>query len=85
MKTEFSISKLRKLVDGQNFSWNWTASQGHSGGTLIGVKQGDLDAEEMDEEEFFSSIKIRNRGGEFCWEIINVYGHVQHEIKGHFL
>jgi hypothetical protein len=47
MKTEFSISELRKLVDGQNFSWNWTASQGNSGGTLIRVKQGDLDAEEM--------------------------------------
>jgi hypothetical protein len=54
----------------------------HSGVTLIGVKQGDLDAEEMDEGGFFSSVKTRNRGCDFYWDIINVYGPVQCELKG---
>jgi hypothetical protein len=54
MKREFSISELRCLVGDSIFSWNWTASNGHSGGTLIGVRQGDLDAVEMDEGIFFS-------------------------------
>jgi exonuclease III len=85
MKIEFTLSELRNLVDGQNFSWNWSASQGHLGGSLIGVKQGYLDAEEMDEGKFFSSVRIRNREGDFCWEAINVYDPVQLELKGQFL
>jgi hypothetical protein len=28
----------------------------------------------MDEGRFCSSIKIRNKGDGFCWEVINVYG-----------
>jgi hypothetical protein len=55
------------------------------GGTLIGVRQGDLDAEEMGEGRFYSSIRIRNRDDGFCWEVINVYGSVQYEHKGQFL
>jgi exonuclease III len=54
MKTHFSLANLRNLVGGQRFSWNWTSARGHSGGTLIGVKQGDLDAKEMGEGEHFS-------------------------------
>jgi exonuclease III len=53
MKREVSISELRGLVGNSNFYWNWTASNGHSGGTLIRVRQGDLDAVEMDEGIFF--------------------------------
>jgi hypothetical protein len=30
------------------------------------VRQGELDAKEMDEGKFFSSVKIRNRGDNFC-------------------
>jgi hypothetical protein len=37
-------------------------------------------------KEFFSqSVKIRDRGGDFCWEIINIYGPVKIELKGLFL
>jgi hypothetical protein len=59
--------------------------KGTQGGTLIGVRQGELDAKKMDEGRFFSSVKIRNRGDDFFWEIINVYGSVQYELKGQFL
>jgi exonuclease III len=65
MKREFSISELRGLVGNSNFSWNWTACSGHSGGTLIGVKQGDLDAVEMDEGKNFKCENKRKRG-DFC-------------------
>jgi hypothetical protein len=85
MKREFALSELRNLVGGSSFSWNWTASQVHSQGTLIGIRQGDLDVVEMDEGKFFSSVKIRNNEDAFCWEIINVYGPVKQELKGHFL
>jgi hypothetical protein len=39
----------------------------------------------MDEGRFFSSVKIKDRGGNFCWEIINVYGSLKTELKGMFL
>jgi hypothetical protein len=70
-------------VSGLSYSWKWIAAQGHSGGTLTGVKQGDLDVEEIEEGKYFSSIKIRNKEGNFVWEVINVYGPVKSE-KGIF-
>jgi exonuclease III len=85
IKEDFNQWELRALCDQGNFSWNWTPARGHSRGTLVGVKQGDLDAVEMDAEEFFSSIKIINRCDNFEWEVINVYGPVQHEKKAGFL
>jgi hypothetical protein len=63
MKENFSIAKLRGLVTGQNFAWNWTMSAGH---LLLRVKQGDLDATVMDEGKFFSSMTIENRKDNFC-------------------
>lgn len=54
-------------------------------GTLVGVKQGDLDVIEMDSGEFFSSIKIENRGDKLQWEVINMYGPVQLKTKAAFL
>jgi hypothetical protein len=50
-----------------------------SGGTFIGVRQGDLDAVEMDEGKFFSSIQIENRHDTFVWEFINSYDPVKAE------
>jgi hypothetical protein len=79
MKATFTFSELRNYVSGMSFSWNWPVAQGRSGGG--GVKQGDLDTEEMEEGEIFSSIKIQNREDDFVWEVINVYGHVKNEKK----
>jgi hypothetical protein len=40
----------------------------------LGVKQGDLDAIEMDEGRYFSSMSVENKKDKLCSEIINVYG-----------
>lgn len=85
IKKEYNISELRELSNNQPFSWNWVEAKGHSGGILIGVKQGDLDATEMSNGEFQSSIKIKDQRDGFQWEIINVYGPVQIERKASFL
>jgi exonuclease III len=79
MKEHFTIAELRELVSGQSFSWNWTTSASHSGGTLLGVKQGDLDAIDMDEERYFLSINVENKKDKCSWKIINVYGLVKTE------
>jgi len=81
IKRYFTIIELKNLVDGQAFSWNWTSANGHSGGTLIGVRQGDLDAIEMSCGNFFSKVVITNRDDNFCWAVMNVYGPVQDDNK----
>lgn len=43
------------------------------------------DAIEMDTGELFSSVVIENKKDKFVWEVINVYGLVQHDRKIHFL
>jgi hypothetical protein len=48
------------------------------------VRQGELNFVEMDKGKFFSSVKIKNSGDNFCWEVINVYGPVKHELKSQF-
>jgi hypothetical protein len=45
----------------------------------LGVKQGDLDAIEMDEGRYFSSMSVENKKDKLCSEIINVYGPVKIE------
>jgi exonuclease III len=42
IKADFSLSELRSLEEGGRFSWNWTEARGHLGGTLLGVKQGEI-------------------------------------------
>jgi exonuclease III len=85
MKENFTVAELRGLASGKSFSWNWTASAGHSGGTLLGVKQVDLDATDMDEGKYYLSISIENKKDKFKWEIVNVYGSVQTGKKVEFL
>jgi exonuclease III len=50
----------------------------------LSVKQRHLDAIEMDEGRYFSSIGVENKKDKLCWEIINVYGPVKTE-KAEFL
>jgi hypothetical protein len=45
----------------------------------LGVKQGDLDAIDMDEERYFLSINVENKKDKCSWKIINVYGLVKTE------
>jgi exonuclease III len=77
MKENFTIAELRGLASGQSFSSNWAASTGHSGGTLLGDKQGDIDATDINEGKYYLSISIENKKDKFKWEIVNVYGPVQ--------
>lgn len=44
---------LKDLVNGQDFSWTWTEAEGHYGGTLTGVKNGDIEVINTDRGSFF--------------------------------
>lgn len=82
---EFSAHVLSDLVNGQDFSWVWTEAEGHSGGTLTGVKNGDIELISTNKGAFFSSIKAKSRKDDLIWEVVNVYGPVQDEKKQEFL
>ncbi|OQU88913.1 hypothetical protein SORBI_3002G120601, partial [Sorghum bicolor] len=85
IKRDFSYHILKDLVNGQEFSWIWTEAEGHSGGILTGVKNGDIEVINHDRGSFFASIRAKNRKDGLVWEVINVYGPVQHERKQNFL
>jgi hypothetical protein len=84
MKDHFSVPDLRNLGGGGRIFSGIGLLQEDILGALIGVKQGDLDADEMGEGGFFSWVKIRNRVDDFCWELINVFGPIKKELKPAF-
>jgi exonuclease III len=55
IKSEFSLGDLSALSEGFNYEWIWTAAQGHSGGTLVGVRTDNYIVMSKDSGEFFSS------------------------------
>jgi hypothetical protein len=72
------------LSKGFNYEWIWTATQGHSGGTLVGVRTDNIIVVGKDIGEF-SSMKLISKEDDFKWEVMNVYGPVQIERKTNFL
>jgi hypothetical protein len=85
IKADFSLWELDNLNEGDPFEWVWTTTQGHSGGTLLGIRTSDISIPRKDKGEFFTSMKLVSKLDKFTWEIINVYGPVQTERKQHFL
>lgn len=81
IKSDFSLWELDNLNEGDPFEWVWTAAQGHSGGTLLGIRFNVIIVLGKDREEFFTSLKLMSRQDKFKWEITNVYGPVQLERK----
>jgi exonuclease III len=85
IKTDFTQGELLSLSEGRCFEWVWTAAQGHSGGTLLGIQTGDITVLEKGKGTFFTSMKIVSKKDNFQWEIINVYSPIQIERKSEFL
>lgn len=85
IKANFFAGELARISEGGNFEWVWTDTQGHSGGTLIGVKTDNITVLSKDRGEFFSSMKITSRQDNAEWEVVNVYGPLQLERKAEFL
>lgn len=76
---------LSDLVKGKDFNWVWTEAEGHSGGTLTGINNNDIEVVNTDRGVFFSSMIAKSRKDNLVWEVINVYGPVQNERKQEFL
>lgn len=85
IKEGFTLGVLSGLSEGCSFEWVWTDAQGHSGGTLVGVRTYDIIILGRDKGEFFTSMKVKVRQENYKWKVVNVYGLVQIERKVDFL
>jgi exonuclease III len=73
IKRDYTNQLLVDLVNGQDFSWIWTEAEGHSRGTLTGVKNDDIEVLSSDRGVFFSSIRAKSSQNNLKWEVINIY------------
>jgi hypothetical protein len=77
IKESFLLHELEGLSR-HKFAWHWAPASGHSGGILLGVK-------DMDHREFFVSMALTHRHSNLSWEVIIVYGPVDHSRSPAFL
>ncbi|KAE8770244.1 hypothetical protein D1007_58050 [Hordeum vulgare] len=81
---DFSMQELQGLSCHQ-FSSQWLPASGHSGGILLGVWEEAFSVEDMDRGEFFVSMAITDRRFHLSWEVIIVYGPMDHGRSAEFL
>jgi hypothetical protein len=51
----------------------------------MGVKEEILEVEDREVGDHFVSMIVRNRKSNFRWELVTVYGHVQHDRASAFI
>lgn len=85
IKQNFSEHELESLAPGRGYKWGWIEALGHSGGILLGVKDGILEVEDWDSLKFFMRVTVKHRIDNIRWECLSVYGPAQHEKAQEFL
>ena len=65
--------------------WRWIAPRGRSGGLLLGVNKDSLEVLYYKEGSYFQRFSLKSIDSRFKWDILNVYGPVQLELKTDFL
>jgi hypothetical protein len=85
MKEEFFQRELAELSGNSHFVWIWLGDKGHSGGILVGVKDGLHEVEDSEIGEYYTSMVLRDKVTNFRWELISVYGPAQHAKSVDFI
>ena len=81
-----SFSQELSAVTGiDHFEWNFLPSSGHSGGILIGSKHDVFDLVTFDHGIFWASAVVFHRQLNTLWEVMVVYGLVDHSLSPLFL
>lgn len=65
--------------------WRWIAPRGRSGGLLLGINKDSLEVLDYKEGSYFQRFSLKSIDSGFKWDILNVYGPVQLELKTDFL
>jgi exonuclease III len=85
IKQSFSTQDPAKINPEGDFSWSWLPSSGHSGGILMGMKGGKLQVENWEAGRFFVGATLRYRTTNIRWDMIIVYGPMNHRDSKDFL
>jgi hypothetical protein len=81
----FSESTLRHLSGGVDFFWHTMPPKGRSGGMILGVNLTIFDIGDIDERDFYSKFRLRNKPDVFVWSLFVVHGPAQNDLKSAFL
>ncbi|KAE8820033.1 hypothetical protein D1007_02000 [Hordeum vulgare] len=84
IRHDFSMHELQRLSRHQ-FACQWLPATGHSGGILLGVREDAFSVEDMDRGKFFLSMSVTDRRVHLSWDVIIVYGPVDHGRSADFL
>jgi hypothetical protein len=60
IKGSFLLHELEGLSR-HKFVWHWQPTFGHSGGILLGVKEGTFEVEDMDHGDYFVSMAVTHK------------------------
>jgi hypothetical protein len=85
IKLDFDDWELKEMAGNKDFSWRWSPARGHSGGTILGIRNDDFEIEQVESAAYFLATQIRNRITNFRFWVVNIYGPTEHENYGDFL
>jgi exonuclease III len=85
IREDLTQKDLAEIAGSIQFRWVWSTSRGHSGGILMVVLEEILEVEDQEVGNHFVSMIVRNRKTNFRWELVTVYGHVQHDRASDFI
>jgi exonuclease III len=85
IKHDFTTVELNSLDVGERFVWCWLAAQGHFGGMLVGCRDNMLEVGAINIGQFFISVQLMHRPTRNIFEMIGVYGPVDHGRSRLFL
>ncbi|KAJ1297425.1 hypothetical protein BS78_01G375200 [Paspalum vaginatum] len=84
-RKDFAPHTLSGLCGGKKILWYWTEPHGRSGGILLGINLESFDIGSIEEGDFYIKFRPKNKGDEFQWILVAVYGAAQPEFKEAFL
>jgi exonuclease III len=85
IREDFTQKDLADTAGSIQFRWVWSTAKGHSSGILMGVREEVLEVEDQEVGDHFVSMIERNRRTNFRWELVTVYGPVQHDRASEFI
>jgi exonuclease III len=85
IKHDFTTAELNSLDVGERFVLCWLAAQGHSGGMLVGCRDSMFEVGAINMGQFFISVQLMHRPTRNIFEMIGVYGPVDHGRSRLFL
>jgi hypothetical protein len=78
-------SLLRKMDNNQEYLWLWNASNGKSGGILVGIRKEYYDVGSFKQGDYMLQANLWDKQNRIKWNLLVVYGDAHEENKLKFL